>query len=123
MVVATTFLETFFLLLIFLPLVMVWAFALVDIFRRDDMGGGSKALWVFCVIVLPFVGTMLYLVLRPGDATRGERARARHSKDQPSDSVIELAALADLHDRGKLTDAEYAAQKARVLGSEPPVPA
>jgi cbb3-type cytochrome oxidase subunit 3 len=124
MVVATTFLETFFLLLIFLPLVMVWAFALVDIFRREDMGGGSKALWVLCVIVLPFLGTMLYLVLRPSESARGERARSRYAtRDQPSDSVIELAALADLHDRGKLTDAEYAAQKARVLGSEPPVPA
>jgi len=125
MIVASTFLENFFLLLIFLPLVMVWAFALVDIFRREDMGGGSKALWVFCVIVLPFLGTMLYLILRPSQAARGERARARYSaNDQPSDSVIELAALADLHDRGKLTDAEYATEKARVLGSgRPPVPA
>ena len=123
MVVATTFLENFFLLLIFLPLVMVWAFALVDIFRREDMGGGSKALWVFCVIVFPFVGTLVYLILRPSDATRGERVRARDARNQPSDSVIELAALADLHDRGKLTDSEYAAEKARLLGTRPPVPA
>jgi hypothetical protein len=43
--VATTFWETFFLLLIFLPLIMIWVFALLDVFRRDDLGGGWKALW------------------------------------------------------------------------------
>ena len=71
---ATTFWETFFLLLIFLPLVLVWAFALVDIFRRDDIGGGSKALWVAVIILLPFFGTLVYLVVRPNGATPQERA-------------------------------------------------
>ena len=71
--VATTFWETFFLFLLFLPLAMVWAFALIDIFRRDDIGGGSKALWVLCVIVLPFLGTLIYLVMRKPGATRQER--------------------------------------------------
>ena len=54
MVVANTFWENFFLLLIFLPLAMIWVFALMDIFRRDDIGGGWKAVWVACVILVPF---------------------------------------------------------------------
>src|SRR5262245_4077821 len=49
------FWEAFFLLLIWIPLVLIWIFALVDIFRRDDIGGGAKALWVIVVILLPFV--------------------------------------------------------------------
>ena len=57
MLLATSFWETFFLILIFLPLALVWGFALLDIFRRDDIGGGSKALWVAAVILLPFLGT------------------------------------------------------------------
>jgi hypothetical protein len=127
--VATTFWETFFLFLLFLPLAMMWGFALVDIFRRDDLGGFSKALWVTCVILVPFFGTLIYLVARPAGATREERQMideanrdfvARYS---PANDVSELSALADLHDRGKLTDSEFATEKARLLGSETAVPA
>ena len=127
--VATTFWETFFLFLVFLPLAMMWGFALIDIFRRDDLGGFSKALWVTCVIIVPFFGTLIYLIARPSGATREERQMideanrdfvARYS---PANGVSELSALADLHDRGKITDSEFAAEKARLLGSETAVPA
>jgi Phospholipase_D-nuclease N-terminal len=127
--VATTFWETFFLFLVFLPLAMTWGFALIDIFRRDDLGGLSKALWVTCVILVPFFGTLIYLIARPAGVTREERQAideanrdfvARYS---PANGVSELSALADLHDRGKLTDNEFATEKARLLGSETAVPA
>jgi len=116
------FWESFFLFLIFVPLAMIWAFALLDIFRRDDIGGGSKALWVATVIILPFLGTLIYLIVRPPGGTREERAiidELNHEYVQryagtPAD---ELKTLADLHDRGKLTDDEFAAEKARVLGA------
>jgi hypothetical protein len=113
--VATTFWETFFLLLIFLPLLLVWAFALVDIFRRDDMNGLVKALWVAVVIVVPFFGTLMYLIARPTGVTPEERELIQQY--QPTDSATQLQALADLHDRGKLTDSEFAAEKARLLGT------
>ena len=127
--VATTFWETFFLFLIFLPLAMVWAFALIDIFRRDDLGGLSKALWVTCVILVPFVGTLIYLVMRPAGATREERVAIEDANREyvqryaSSAGVSDLAMLAELHDRGKLTDDEFAAEKARLLGTSTPVPA
>lgn len=117
------FWESFFLILIFLPLAMIWAFALIDVFRRDDLGGGSKALWVICIIVLPFLGTLIYLIARPAGATPEERAMldeasrdfvARYS---PEDSASQLKVISDLHDRGKLTDQEFAAEKARILGT------
>jgi hypothetical protein len=124
---ATTFWESFFLVLLFLPLAMVWGFALIDIFRRDDMRGWSKALWVTCVILVPFFGTLIYLVTRPADATPEERAMIeeadRVARYSPSNGVSELAALADLHDRGKLTDSEFAAEKSRLLGTHTMVPA
>lgn len=122
-----TFWESFFLFLIFLPLAMVWGFALVDIFRRDDINGFSKALWVACVILVPFVGTLVYLVIRPAGATREERellggsGRGLVSRYSTSTGTSELLALADLHDRGKLTDAEFTAEKARLLGTRTPV--
>lgn len=119
---ANTFWENFFLLLIFLPLAMVWAFALVDIFRRDDIGGFSKALWVAVVILVPFFGTLMYLVVRPAGATEQERvmideaSREFVSKYSPTDTASQLQVLAGLHDSGKLTDAEFSAEKAKVIG-------
>ena len=121
---ATTFWESFFLFMLFLPLALVWATALADIVRRDDMSGGSKALWVVCVILVPFLGTLIYLMTRPRGATFGERlafegaGHVHGTRDAPSNELSELTALADLHDRGKLTDSEFAAEKARLLGAE-----
>ena len=99
----------------------------MDIFRRDDINGFSKALWVACVILVPFLGTLIYLVIRPAGATREERellggsGRGLASRYSPSTGTSELLALADLHDRGKLTDAEFTAEKARLLGTRTPV--
>jgi hypothetical protein len=120
---ATTFWETFFLFVIFLPLLMIWAFALVDIFRRDDMNGWAKALWVLAIFLVPFIGTLIYLIVRPAGATSEERAaldqadREVVSRSSPDDRASQLKTLSDLHDRGKLTDEEFAAEKARLLGS------
>lgn len=97
------FWDVFWLLLIFIPLLLIWTFAVVDIFRRDDIAGWAKALWMLCVILAPFVGTLLYLIFRPAGAIPEERP------------VSALKLLADLHDRGKLTDSELAEEKARLL--------
>jgi Phospholipase_D-nuclease N-terminal/Short C-terminal domain len=127
--VATTFWETFFLFLLVLPLAMMWGFALIDIFRRDDMGGWSKALWVTCVILVPFFGTLIYLIARPAGATVQEREMIDEAnrdfveRYSSSTEMSDLSTLADLHDRGKLTDSEFAAEKARLLGTQTAVPA
>ncbi len=86
----------FWLLLVFIPLLLVWAFALVDIFRREDLRGWAKAVWTVFVILVPFIGTLIYLIFRP----------------HAGDSAIAL--LDDLHRRGLLTDEEYADERARL---------
>jgi Phospholipase_D-nuclease N-terminal/Short C-terminal domain len=129
MPLATTFWETFFLFLIFLPLLMIWAFALVDIFRRDDLSGIWKALWVVVIFLLPFLGTLIYLIVRPAGATKEERVALDQTNREfvaryaPTDTASQLQVLADLHDRGKLTDDEFAAEKARLLGAGDAPPA
>ncbi|WP_144120280.1 SHOCT domain-containing protein [Catellatospora sichuanensis] len=125
------FWDVFWLLLIFIPLLLIWGFAIVDIFRRDDLSGWLKALWIVIVVLLPFLGTLIYLIFRQPGATAQERramdqaSREFVEKYAPNDSAQQLKLLADLHDRGKLTDAEFAEEKARVLdtagaGSAPP---
>jgi hypothetical protein len=114
------FWEAFFLLLIYIPLIMIWAFALVDIFRRDDISGLMKALWVVIVFLIPFVGTLIYLLFRRPGATKEERvaidqaSREFVQRYETSDHATQLQTLSDLHDRGKLTDEEFAAEKARL---------
>jgi len=118
-----SFWNFFWLLLIYIPLLLLWGFALVDIFRRDDLSGWLKALWVVCVILVPFFGTLIYLLFRPAGATAEERKAIDESNRDfvqqysPSNTSEQLRTLADLHDRGKLSDAEFAAEKSRVLGT------
>lgn len=125
-----SFWESFVLFLIFLPLALIWGFALWDIFRRDDLSGGWKVLWTVIVFVLPLLGTLVYLIVRPAGATREERAgmATLTTAQAPSayvndDQVRQLQMLSDLHGRGTLSDEEYVAERARIVGEPAPPPA
>ncbi len=109
----------------------IWFWLLIvifgDIFRSRDMGGGSKALWVIFVIVLPFLGIFVYLIARGGKMhERAEQAAQQQQKafddyvkqaagTSGGNSADQLAKLADLKSQGVLTDAEFEAQKAKIL--------
>jgi hypothetical protein len=118
-----SFWEAFVLLMIYVPLLLIWGTSILDIFRRDDIGGVSKALWLFTVIVLPLLGTLIYLIVRPPGATQRERevidiaSREFVARNSPDAASQRLQVLADLHDRGKLTDDEFGAEKNRVLAA------
>jgi Phospholipase_D-nuclease N-terminal/Short C-terminal domain len=108
---------------------VIWFWLLIvifsDIFRSQDMGGGAKMLWVLFVILLPFLGIFVYLIARGGKMH--ERAAAQAAQQQESfdaavkqaagstSSADDLAKLADLKTQGVLTDAEFEAQKAKIL--------
>jgi ABC-type multidrug transport system fused ATPase/permease subunit len=109
----------------------IWFWLLIvifgDIFRSRDMGGGAKALWVIFVIVLPFLGIFVYLIARGGKMhERAEQAAQQQQKAfddyvkqaagaSGDNSADQLAKLADLKAQGVLTDAEFEAQKAKIL--------
>jgi heme exporter protein D len=96
-----------------------------DIFRADDMGGFAKALWSIFVIVVPFLGVFLYVIVN--GRSMGKRdvaiAQQRESEFQAyvretagsAGAADEIAKLAQLRDSGALTEAEFAAQKAKLL--------
>ncbi len=98
-----------------------------DIFRNHSIGGFSKALWLIFVIVIPWLGVLIYLLANGDDMGRRNVAQQQASQDA-SDSYIreaagsggggsadELTKLAGLRDSGVLTDEEFAAQKAKLL--------
>jgi hypothetical protein len=45
-----------------------WVRALFDVFKRADLSGGTKVLWAVAMLVFPFIGLLVYTMLRPEDA-------------------------------------------------------
>jgi hypothetical protein len=100
-----------------------------DIFRSKDMGGWSKGLWSIFVILVPFLGVLVYVIARGhkmaerdmADAAQSEAAfrsyvqEAAGSSGAGGGTADELAKLAELKASGVLTDEEFAQQKAKLL--------
>ena len=64
-----TFWDVMLFCFIWIPLMMIWFFLIFDVFRRRDLNGWSKALWLLAIMFLPWIGSIGYMILRPwGDA-------------------------------------------------------
>ena len=123
----------FFLTMLYFFLFIIWIWLLitvfVDIFRSHDMGGGAKALWVIFVIILPFLGVFVYLIARGGkmhERAAREAAQQQQAFDQyvrqtagtsGDTTADQLSKLADLKNQGVITDAEFEAQKSKILAA------
>jgi Short C-terminal domain/Phospholipase_D-nuclease N-terminal len=102
---------------------VVWV--LMDIFRSRDISGWGKAGWVCLVIFLPLIGILAYEIVHsdhlfgrrdaydtyPGDV----RAQDVPAQSRGAGSASELSKLSDLHDRGVISDAEFARGKEKIL--------
>jgi hypothetical protein len=115
----------------FLFIIWIWLLIMVfsDIFRSHDLGGWAKALWSIFIIVIPFFGVFVYLIAR-GGKMHERAAEQAAAQQQAFDQYVKQAAgtpgessadqlhkLADLKSQGVLTDAEFEAQKAKILAS------
>ena len=99
---------------------------IADIFRSHDMGGFAKAMWSIFVIVIPWLGVLVYLIARGRSMAERDLERAR-AHDEAFRSYVqdvsgsststadELTKLAQLHSQGVISDAELAQQKAKLL--------
>ena len=119
------------MLYFFLFIIWIWLLFMVfiDIFRSHDMGGWAKALWVILIIVMPYLGVLVYLIARGGkmheraaqQAAQQQKAFDQYVKQtagtQGESSADQLHKLAGLKDQGILTDAEFEAEKAKILAS------
>jgi hypothetical protein len=47
---------------------ILWVRAVIDVFRRHDLTGGGKAGWTIFMLILPFIGLLVYTMLRPANA-------------------------------------------------------
>ena len=119
-----------FLTMMFFFVWIIWLFLLfrvvIDVYRSDDLGGFSKALWLLFVIFLPYLGVFVYLIARGHKMTERDIAQAQAQKASMDEYVrtvagssggvaAELEKLASLKDQGVLTQAEFDQQKAQLL--------
>ncbi|MFI8963410.1 SHOCT domain-containing protein [Streptomyces sp. NPDC053493] len=114
---------------------IMWFFLLfkivTDIFRDDEMSGWGKAGWLIFCIVLPFLGVLVYVIARGSGMTRRDVKQAKASEAAFQDyirktagtapgggrggNVEELARLAELKDKGVLTEEEFQQAKTKLL--------
>lgn len=94
-----------------------------DIFRSHDLSNWSKALWVLAIFVFPLFGVLAYLIVRgqvmhEHQAQDAQRFAAIQHHNLPGNRrthVDDLVTLADLRDRGLLTDDEFERAKTKAL--------
>lgn len=99
---------------------------IMDLFRNDEMKGLTKAFWLIFVIIVPWLGVLIYL-LTNGTAMTGRDIEQQQAMQSQFDSYVrdaagtqtssadELTKLAGLRDSGVITDDEFAAQKSKLL--------
>jgi len=126
------FLDVFWSILVFFIWV-AWFFLLfrvfADIFRRRDIGGGTKVLWIIFTLCVPFLGVFVYLISQNHHMMERDMAQAQ-ARQQEFDAYVQSRAAAGgggaaadiekakgLLDSGAITQAEFDALKAKALAS------
>jgi uncharacterized membrane protein YcjF (UPF0283 family) len=113
------------MIIFFCWVIWIWIVITVfsDLFRRHDISGWGKAAWVVFVIVLPFLGVLVYLIAQH-DGMRERSVKQAQAQQQAFDeyvreaaggSAAEIAKAKELLDAGTITQAEFDALKAKAL--------
>jgi Short C-terminal domain/Phospholipase_D-nuclease N-terminal len=121
------FLDVFWTIIIFFFWVIwIWIViqVLIDVFRRHDIGGFAKALWVIFVVIVPWLGVLIYLIVEHDGmrerSMKQAQAQRREFDDYARDtagggSAAEIAKAKELLDSGAITQEEFEALKAKAL--------
>ena len=119
--------------MLWFTLFFIWIWILItcvmDLFRDHEMGGFAKFLWLLFFIVLPYLGVFIYLIARgQGMASRQMAAAQANAEAQRAyiqqvagtsggaSTSEELARLADLKEKGVISEEEFNSLKAKAIG-------
>ena len=115
------------ILIIFAWVIFIWIAitVLIDVFRRHDISGWGKAAWVVFVVILPWIGVLVYLIVNHSGMTERSAKEASKSQAQFDDYVrrtagsggaaSEIEKAKQLLDSGAITQQEFDAIKAKAL--------
>jgi hypothetical protein len=123
-----SFLLALFEFFIFFAWLMVLFYVFADIFRSHDIGGVAKTIWVLFIIVIPFLGVLVYLIARGHgmqersikQAQDMQAAQADYIKSvtaSGTDPTQQIANAKQLLDNGTISQAEFDQIKAKALAS------
>jgi hypothetical protein len=122
-----SFLLALFEFFLFFAWFMCLFWVIGDIFRSSDLSGVAKTFWLFFVIILPWLGILVYLIARGHGMQQRQQAQAQEmhaaqteyirsvagsSGGSPTDQI---ASAKSLLDSGAITQAEFEALKAKAL--------
>lgn len=112
---------------IFFFVIWIWILVAIisDLFRDHELSGGWKAVWIFFLIVIPFLSALVYLIAR-GNGMRDRTIKAQTDAKEHFDTYVreqahaaspadELHKLNELKEKGALSDAEFDQAKAKLL--------
>jgi hypothetical protein len=109
-------------LAIFVFIVWFWLLITVaaDLFRRHDISGWVKAIWVIAWIVVPYLGVLAYLILEGRGMAERNVQQAQHARDELRrvvgfSAADEIEKLDRLKKAGSISDAEFAGLRARLV--------
>lgn len=132
MILATSYplLEAFWTILIFFGFVIwIWIVftALADIFRRHDISGWGKVLWIIFIVVLPYLGVFVYLIaehkgmteraMKQQEAAQAQVDQYVKSAAGQADPADQIAKAKQLLDAGTITQTEFEQIKRKALAT------
>ena len=107
---------------IFFFIVLLWLLFIVfsDLFRRHDISGWGKALWVMGLILFPYLGVFIYLITQSRGMTERGLQQAQRARDELRQVVgfsaaDEIKKLDELKRSGAISDAEFARLRAKLV--------
>ena len=112
----------------FLFFIWIWLLIVVfsDLFRSHDLSGWAKAAWVIGIIILPYLGVLIYLIAEHQGMADRNIAQMQQVKEQQdayiktvaasSSPTDQIAQAKQLLDSGAITQAEFDGIKAKALG-------
>ena len=107
---------------IFIFILWFWLFITTasDLFRRHDISGFGKVLWVIALIVFPYIGIFAYILTQGGGMAERNRVQARQARDELRQAVgfsaaDELVKLDRLASENAISKEEYARLRARLV--------
>ena len=115
-------------IILFAFVIWIWLLFTVlgDVFRRRDIGGVMKVFWIVVVLVLPYVGVLIYVLAehsgmadrsqKHGDGTDAQQADSIKPAASTASPVDQIAQAKSLLDSGAISQAEYDALKTKAMG-------
>ena len=107
---------------VFVFVVWFWLLIIVfgDLFRRHDISGWGKALWVIGLILFPYIGVLAYMITQADGmaeraAQQGQQAREELRRVVGFSAADEIGKLDQLKKSGSITDQEYSRLRARLV--------